>query len=126
MDGLGQAGVNNPAVSAGTSLLDKTMSTPELEHTAPFAISQADFHALLCDKVYLAVHFLLNEMMEWDLEAFIGGALYERTSTRRDYRNWRYERGLVTGLRPVTPRVPRTCKVSPVGCLNAIVAGNPS
>ncbi len=40
----------------------------------------------------------------------IGAALYERTSTRRDYRNGRYERGLVTGVGPVTLRVPRTRK----------------
>ena len=57
---------------------------------------------LLRDKVCLAVQLMLNEVMDWELEAVIGAALYERTATRRDYRNGRYERGLVTGVGPVT------------------------
>ena len=78
------------------------MTTPELEHTAPSANRQADFHALLRDKVCLAVELMLNEIMDWELEAVIGAALYERTTTRRDYRNRHYERGLVTGVGPFT------------------------
>lgn len=86
------------------------MTTPELEHTAPSANSQPDFHVLLRDKICLAVQLMLNEVMDQELEAVIGAALYERTSTRRDYRNGRYERGLVTGIGPVTLQVPRTRK----------------
>src|SRR5512137_2411343 len=84
------------------------MTTPELEHTAPASNSQLDFHVLLRDKMCLAVQLMLNEIMDWELEAVIGAALYERTSTRRDYRSGRYERGLVTGVGPVMLRVPRT------------------
>lgn len=86
------------------------MTTPELEHTAPPAISQADFHALLREKVCLAVQLMLNQVLDVEVEAFIGAAPYERTSTRQDYRNGSYERGLVTGVGPVTLTVPRTRK----------------
>ena len=57
------------------------MTTPELEHTAPSAESvKPDFHVLLRDKVCLAVQLMLNEVMDWELEAVIGAALYERTA----------------------------------------------
>ncbi len=86
------------------------MTTPELEHTAPPVISQADFQALLRDKLCLAVRLMLNEVLDLEVEAFIGAAPYERTPTRQDYRNGSYERGLVTGVGPVTLTVPRTRK----------------
>ena len=86
------------------------MTTPELEHTAPPVISQAEFHALLRDKVCLAVRLMLNQVIELEVEAFIGAAPYERTPTRQDYRNGRYDRGLVTGVGPVTVTVPRSRK----------------
>ncbi len=40
------------------------MTTPELEHTTPSEISQADFHLLLRDKVCFAVQLMLNEVMD--------------------------------------------------------------
>ena len=82
------------------------MSTPELERTAPPVISQADFQALLRDKLCLAVRLMLNEVLDLEVETFIGAAPYERTPTRQDYRNGSYERGLVTGIGPVTLTVP--------------------
>jgi transposase-like protein len=86
------------------------MTTPVLEHTESSVISQADFQALLRDKVCLAVRLMLNTVLDLEVEAFIGAAPYERTPTRQDYRNGRYERGLVTGVGPVTLTVPRTRK----------------
>ena len=86
------------------------MTTPDVEHTALPANSQPDFHVLLRDKVCLAVQLLLNEVMDCELEAVIGAALYERTPTRRDYRNGQYERGLVTGVGAVRLTVPRSRK----------------
>lgn len=86
------------------------MTTPELEHTAPSANSQLDFHVLLRDKVCLAVQLMLNEIMDCELEAVIGAALYERSAARRDYRNGHYKRGLVTGVGPVRLTVPRSRK----------------
>lgn len=84
------------------------MTTPKEEHTAPAATSQLDFHVLLRDKVCLAVQLMLNEILDGELEAVIGAALYERTATRRDYRNGHYERDLVTGVGPVHLTVPRS------------------
>jgi len=84
------------------------MTTPELWHTAPLVISQADFQALLRDKLCLAVRLMLNQVLDLEVEAFIGAAPYERTPTRQDYRNGSYERGLVTGVGSVTLTVPRT------------------
>jgi putative transposase len=86
------------------------MTTPELEHTAPQPISQADFHALLRDKVCLAVQLMLNQVLDLEVAAFIGAAPYERTPKRQDYRNGSYERGMVTGIGPVQLTVPRTRK----------------
>src|SRR5512147_1815550 len=86
------------------------MTTPELEHTAPFADSQVNFQVLLRNKVCLAVQLMLNEILDWELEAVIGAALYERSATRRDYRNGHYERDLVTGVGPVRLTVPRSRK----------------
>jgi transposase-like protein len=86
------------------------MTTPELEPTALSVIRQADFHALLRDKVCLAVQLMLNQVLDLEVEAFIGAAPYERTPTRQDYRNGHYERGMVTGVGPVTLTVPRTRK----------------
>jgi putative transposase len=86
------------------------MTTPEEEHTAPATNSQLDFHGLLRDKICLAVQLLLNEVLDEELEAVIGAAVYERTTRRRDYRNGSYERGLVTGVGAVRLTVPRSRK----------------
>jgi transposase-like protein len=86
------------------------MTTPELEHTESSSISQAAFHALLREKVCLAVQLMLNQVLDLEVAAFIGAAPYERTATRHDYRNGSYERGLVTGVGPVHLMVPRTRK----------------
>lgn len=82
--------------------------TPDPEHTESAVISQADFQALLRDKMCWAVRLLLNTVLDAEVEAFMGAAPYARTPTRQDYRNGRYERGLVTGIGPVTLSVPRT------------------
>ena len=86
------------------------MTTPVVEPTESAVISQADFHALLRDKMCWAVRLMLNTVLDAEIEAFIGATPYERTPTRQDYRNGSYQRGLVTGIGPVTLTVPRTRK----------------
>lgn len=89
------------------------MTTPEVENTAPTVISQADFQALLRDKLCQAVRLVLNQVLDLEVEAFIGAGPYERTDLRQDYRNGSYARDLVTGIGPVTLTVPRTRKGYP-------------
>lgn len=84
--------------------------TPVLEHTESAVISQTTVQMLLREKIGLAVQFTLNTLLDYELEAFLGAARYERTPTRQDYRNGSYERGLLTNIGPVTLTVPRTRK----------------
>ena len=74
------------------------MPTPRLEPTESVVIRQAEFQALLRDKVGWAVRLMLNRVLDQEVEVFLGAAPYERTPTRRDYRDGRYERSLVTGI----------------------------
>ncbi len=82
--------------------------TPDPKNTESAVISQADFQTLLRDKMCWAVRLALNTVLDAEVEAFIGAAPYARTPTRQDYRNGRYDRGLVTGIGAVTLTVPRT------------------
>lgn len=84
--------------------------TPVLEHTESTVISQTTVQTLLREKIGLAVQFTLNTLLDYELEAFLGAARYERTPSRQDYRNGSYERGLLTNVGPVTLTVPRTRK----------------
>jgi putative transposase len=74
-------------------------------------LGQADFQALLREKMRQAVRLTLITILEEEVESFVGAGRYERTSRRRDQRNGSYSRDLVTGVgRIANLRVPRTRK----------------
>jgi putative transposase len=55
-----------------------------------------------------SIVIVLNEYMEKEREDHIKARDYERTSTRRDYRNGYYERELLFSIGKIVLRVPRT------------------
>jgi len=70
---------------------------------------QATMHDLLQERMRLAIRHTLITVLEEEVEGFIQAALYQRTPTRRDYRNGHYERNLVTSVGEVEDLpVPRT------------------
>ena len=84
---------------------------PKTENTQPTEISQVEFQDLLREKMRQAVRWALVEILEQEVDEFIGAQRYERNSTRRDQRNGHYRRtlgtatGVIEGL-----SVPRTRK----------------
>lgn len=74
-------------------------------------LGQADFQTLLREKMRQAVRLTLITILEEEVEAFVGAGRYQRTRERRDQRNGRYSRGLVTGVGEIEALpVPRTRK----------------
>ncbi|GAB4581894.1 MAG: hypothetical protein Fur0022_46460 [Anaerolineales bacterium] len=70
---------------------------------------QATLHDLLQERMRLAIRHTLITVLEEEVEGFIQAALYQRTPTRRDYRNGHYERDLVTTVGELEDLpVPRT------------------
>jgi len=55
-----------------------------------------------------SVVLILNEYMELERDQYLKAAAYERTHSRRDYRNGYYERDLTINVGKITLRVPRT------------------
>jgi len=55
-----------------------------------------------------SVVLVLNEFMEKERDAYLQAGVYERTSTRQDYRNGYYDRELLMSFGKITLRVPRT------------------
>jgi transposase-like protein len=85
--------------------------TPTTENTQPSPLRQAEFQALLRDKMRTAIWLTLATILEEEVTAFIGAQPYERTSKRRDQRNGTYPRDLVTSVGPLEALpVPRTRK----------------
>jgi putative transposase len=83
--------------------------TPHQEITQQQDRSQAEFHDLLRQKLQEAVRFTLIEILEAEVEAYVGAGRYERDVGRRDYRNGHYPRNLVTGVGEIEALpVPRT------------------
>ena len=84
------------------------MTTPS-KITPIEAINQQDFQDLLREKLKEAVRYTLIEVLEAEVDAFIGAKSYERASSRQDYRNGHYQRNLVTGVGEIEALpVPRT------------------
>ena len=50
-------------------------------------LGQADFQALLREKMRQAVRVTLVTILEEEVEAFVGAGRYQRTNGRRDQRN---------------------------------------
>jgi putative transposase len=85
--------------------------TPQQESTQQAIVSQTEFHELLREKLREAVRFTLIQVLEAEVEAYVGAAAYERGPSRQDHRNGHYERNLVTGMGKVEAlSVPRTRK----------------
>jgi putative transposase len=85
--------------------------TPQQESTQQAIVSQTEFHELLREKLREAVRFTLIQVLEAEVEAYVGAATYERGPSRQDHRNGHYERNLVTGMGKVEAlSVPRTRK----------------
>ncbi len=85
--------------------------TPQQESTQQEIVSQTEFHELLREKLREAVRYTLIEVLEAEVEAYVGAGAYERTVSRRDYRNGHYSRNLVTGMGEIEALpVPRTRK----------------
>jgi len=61
-------------------------------------LGQADFQALLREKMRQAVRMTLVTILEEEVEAFVGAGRYQRANGRRDQRNGYYHRDLVTGV----------------------------
>jgi transposase-like protein len=61
--------------------------TPHQEITQQQDGSQAEIHDLLRQKLQEAVRFTLIEILEAEVEAYVGAGRYERDVGRRDYRN---------------------------------------
>ncbi|MFS0820612.1 IS256 family transposase [Bacillus sp. 1P02SD] len=58
--------------------------------------------------VKASIVLVLNELMEKERDEYLQAEAYERTVTRRDYRNGYYERDLLLANGRITLRVPRT------------------
>ena len=85
--------------------------TPHQESTQQALVSQTVFHELLREKLREAVRYTLIQVLETEVEAYVGAAAYERVSSRQDHRNGHYARNLVTGLGEAKALpVPRTRK----------------
>jgi transposase-like protein len=62
-----------------------------------------DIRSLLCQRIRDAVEIVLEE----ELTAALGSSWYERSQTRRGYRNGSEERHVTTAMGPKTLRIPR-------------------
>ena len=83
--------------------------TPHQESTQQGQVSQTEFYELLREKLRAAVRYTLIEVLDAEVEAYIGAAAYQRVPGRQDYRNGHYQRNLVTGMGQVEGLpVPRT------------------
>ncbi len=83
--------------------------TPKKNHTLTPAERQATIHELLQEKMRLAIQKSLITVLEEEVENFVQAALYQRTPSRKDYRNGYYERNLVTTMGEIEDLpVPRT------------------
>ena len=85
--------------------------TPTLDDTQAGQPSQADFRAILHEKLRRAVQVTLVAILEEEVTAFVGAAPYQRTDQRRDSRNGTYPRDLGTSVGAIEDLpVPRTRK----------------
>ncbi len=96
--------------------------TPTPKNKPSKADRQATIHELLQERMRLAIRHTLITVLEEEVEGFIQAALYQRTPSRRDYRNGHYERHLGTSLGELedlpVPRAP--VRGFAPSCLNAI------
>lgn len=83
--------------------------TPTPNHKRLDAPGQATIQEALQERMRLAIKYLLVQMLEEEVDAFVNASPYQRTMDRRDYRNGRYERDLGTSMGVIEDLpVPRT------------------
>lgn len=83
--------------------------TPQPKDTQEAAISQAEFQDYVREQMRAAIQVTLTTILEEEMTALIGAERYQQTSTRRDRRNGRYQRDLLTSLGPLQDlAVPRS------------------
>jgi len=83
--------------------------TPITEHTPTELTSQSDFHALIREKLMLAVRMTLMTILEEELTCVVGAERYQRNEQRQDQRNGHYTRDLTTSFGQLEDLVvPRT------------------
>lgn len=85
--------------------------TPNAKNTKIVRPGQAEFRALLYEKLRLAVRLTFTTILEEEVTAWIGALPYDRISTRTDWRNGHYTRDLETTVGKIEALpVPRTRK----------------
>ncbi|MCZ7570782.1 MAG: IS256 family transposase [Ardenticatenaceae bacterium] len=85
--------------------------TPKQENSNVPSIGQAEFQALVAEKLRAAIRLTLVTVLEEEVTALIGAGRYERSARRRDQRNGSYSRDLVTSMGTIEALpVPRTRK----------------
>jgi transposase-like protein len=85
--------------------------TLHTQNTQPERRSQADFQALVHEKIRSAIRVVFVSLLEEEVTAVVGATPYQRTPTRRDQRNGTYPRDLdTTAGRIEALPVPRTRK----------------
>ncbi|MBE2264225.1 MAG: transposase, partial [Burkholderiaceae bacterium] len=83
--------------------------TPTTEHTPTESTSQSNFHALIREKLMLAVRMTLMTILEEELTRVVGAERYQRNEQRQDRRNGHYTRDLTTSFGQLEDLVvPRT------------------
>lgn len=83
--------------------------TPVLNHKRLDEKGQAIIEELLQERLRLAIKYTLVQVLEEEVDAFVNAAPYQRTPKRRDQRNGKYKRELVTSMGVIEDLpVPRT------------------
>jgi transposase-like protein len=85
------------------------MQTSEQENTDSVRMGQADFRALMREKMCAAVRVTLIAVLDEELEAWVGAGRYERSTGRRDHRIGTRTRDLGTSVGQIKALpIPRT------------------
>lgn len=85
------------------------MQTSEQENTDSQTMGQADFRALMREKMCAAVRLTLIAVLDEELETWVGAGRYERSTDRRDHRIGTRTRDLGTSVGQITALpIPRT------------------
>jgi putative transposase len=71
---------------------------PKPEDKVEEGISQAEFQAMLQEKIRMAIRVTMITVLEEEIEAYLQAARYQRTDDRRDERNGYYTRNLGTSM----------------------------
>lgn len=68
------------------------------KNTQGNVVSQADFQAVLKERIREGVRQTIETILDEELDAFVGAGRYQRTGNRRDQRNGHYTRDLSTNF----------------------------